>query len=212
MMECIRSYAIKISLACIILLLFTACKDNKVVKEYYYEIYQNMDSIPHNYQAVKIIDRNDIRKQVTYRYNDICKKLTDKPIEYFKLSGTNVWQLNNINDGGKLYLSTEYIDSCITYAFGNDLYDIVASTTHCFRGRKRLKQSNGQYITSYEFTKTFGLGMDNVSYSVFYDMSFVPIKAERIAGYSPIDRINRINSIPSEFESLLNKEVEWTQH
>lgn len=199
----------KIGIFCIFLILNTACKEHRKTQEYYYEVYEILDSVPQHYQAIKIIDKNGIREQITYRYSDINKKLTGKSIEYYKILGNNILKLNNINDSGKLYISTEYIDSCITYSTGNNLHDLVASIIHCYRGRRIIKSNENKWITSYEFSKSYGTGMGNVSYRVFYDTSFIPIKTERISGYSNNDSILRISSIPSEFKSLLNKEQDW---
>ena len=92
----------KINFVFVFLLLTTACKESGQIKEYYYEVYQDMDSIPCGYQAVKIIDKNDIRQQITYRYSDNNKKLTGKTTEYYKLLGNNILKLNNVNDSGNV--------------------------------------------------------------------------------------------------------------
>ena len=203
---------VKISFVCIFLLLLISCKEDIKIEKYYYEVYTDMDTILYSYSATKIIDSNDVRKQITYRYNDIEKKIVRKSIEYYRLNGKNMFLLKNNTDSGKLFLSAEHIDSCITYSYGDELYDQVAAITHCFLGENKLKVSEDNYIESYEFYKIHGLGgMGSVKYKVFYDKSFVPIRTERTAGYSPIDTIIRTDSIPFEFKILLNQEHEWVQ-
>ena len=203
-----KIYIKKISFVCTLLLFCIACKEEIKVKEYYYKVYESKDSIPYYYQAVKIVDKNNIREQITYVYNDIDKKISLKPIEYYKLQGNNMLKLGNINSSGRLYLSTEYVDSCITYGYGDELYDDVAAITHCFRGKKVIEFED-KHIESYEFSKTYGLGGTAVLYKVFYDKSFIPIKTERISGYSYINIIVRTNFVPYEFKLLLNREQEW---
>ncbi len=207
----IHTYILKICFICI-LLLNIACKENWQIHEYYYEVYQYMDSIPCEYQAIKIIDKNGIRQQITYRYNDKHKELTGKSTEYYKLIRNNILKLNNANDSGQLYMSAEYLDSCITYSTGNGLHDLVASITHCFLGKKRIKMDENTSITSYEFSKKYGMGMETVLYRDFYDTSFILLKTERISGYSGVESIRRINFIPYEFKSLLKQEQDWTQY
>ena len=194
---------------CIFLLLFIACREDVKVKEYYYKVYYEIDlnetdSVFYSYHAIKITDKNNIREQITYRYSDHRKQITNKSIEYYKLTKNSLTQLNNINDNkGKLVLSTKHVDSCVLYSYGNELHDRIAAITHCFLGEKKIKSVEGKYVESYEFYKMYGLEMGLV-YRVFYDKSFIPIKTVREEGYAPIDSIIRTNVIPSEFKLLLN--------
>ena len=208
----IRINLTKIGLFCAFVILNIACKEHDKIQAYYYEVYETLDSVPQHYQAIKIIDRNGIREQITYRYSDINKTLTGKSIEYYKLCGKDLLKLRNMNDSGKLFLSTRHKDSCIICRTGNELYDNVAAVTHCFRGKKRVKLSDNKSISSYEFTKEVGFGIDHEICTVLYDQSYVPIKIVNIDGLTYIDTINRISSIPSEFDSLLNTEEDWVKN
>ena len=193
----------------ILILLFTACEDDIVVKKYYYEVYQFEDSIPCGYQAVKIIDKNNKRKNIIYQYSVFRKEINYKKIAYYKLDKNNMFWLRNANDDtGKLYLSTKYKDSCIIYGYDDEVYNKIAAITHCYIGKKRIKLSENNYIKSYEFYQECGLGIDAVLCRIFYDKSFIPIKVEYLQN-TRTDLIIRTNNIPSEFKLLLSKEQEW---
>ena len=209
MIKNFQIYVKKISFVCACILLFIACEDGMVVKEYYYKIYCDTDSLPCSYQAVKIFDRNNIRTQIAYEYSNFTKEIRNKEIKYYKLTNNSMFLLKNINDDGKLYLSIEHIDSCIRYNYADESYNQIAALTHCYLGEKRIKLSEDNYIESYEFCQEYGLGIDGTEYRTFYDKSFIPIKMKYVSGYSPIDSIIRTDFIPSEFELLLNREQEW---
>ena len=198
---------------CVFLLLFVACKEEHkkietyYYKEYYYSVANNTSN--HSYCAMKIIEEYDIRKQITYIYSDFAKEITHKTIEYYKLLESGMLLLKNVNDTGKLYLSTKFIDSCITYNYDNEIYNYVAAKTHCFLGEEKMTiNKEKDTINSYVFHKAYGIGFA-VVYKVFYDNFFIPIKTEIIAGDVPIDSVIRTNSIPYEFELLLREEQEW---
>ena len=196
---------------CAILLFCIACKEDIQIKDYYYEMYMYGDSIPLEYQKVKIVDSNGFRKQFTYNYFVTNGVMVFESKKYYKILGGDLFSIRKNDGNGVLYLSTKHIDSCITYGTGNEIMDAVLAETNCFQGEKSIIVNNYEFTTAYEFYKTFGMGYDNVTYRVYYDTSFIPIKYEWISGYSFVDSIRRTSCIPFESISRL-KCIKYKNH
>jgi hypothetical protein len=184
--------------------LTTTCSTTSKKEEaqvYYYEMYIEADSIPLEYQKVKIVDSNGFRKQFTYNYFVTTGVMVFESKNYYKILGGDLFSIRKNDGNGVLYLSTKHIDSCITYGTGNEIMDQVLAETNCFQGKKSIIVNNNEFKTAYEFYKTYGKGLDNVMCRVYYDTSLIPIKEEWISGgYTPIDSIRRTNCVP--FESI----------
>jgi hypothetical protein len=196
-------------------LLFTACKERTITKEHYYENYTFGSSNPTSYLATKTIDKGNRRKQITYRYSDFAKEITKKEIDYFILTKNCMFVPKKADGTKSLYLSTKYVDSCIVWippVEPNDYFidNSFAAKTHCFIGEKKIKLGENNYIETYEFYYKIGLAEDAPLHRIFYDKSFILVRMENVSGYTYFDSLIRINSIPLEFELLLNKEQEWT--
>lgn len=196
---------------CAILLFCIACKEDIQIKDYYYEMYTDMDSIPLTYQIVRIVDSNGFRKQFTYNFFVTSGIMEFYSKEYYKIMRDDLFRLRNNEGNGVLYLSTKLKDSCITWSTGNEIMDVVAAETNCFQGEKSIIVNNNEFSTAYEFYKTYGMGWGCVTYIVYYDTSLIPIKYERISGDSFVDSIRRTSCIPFESISRL-KCIKYKNH